>query len=114
MSKKSLIPQIIMFLVSLLVIFQTPETADLFKLSDKFVAWSSVIAFALTILLQSPILSTGTWPAGWDLTSWVINGSAIIIQVLNATAEKGLVSAALIAFIVSMINAFTISIVRKY
>ncbi len=30
-----------------------------------------VLSFAITALLQSPILSSGTWPTGWEKSIWV-------------------------------------------
>lgn len=76
-------------------------------------AWAGVIAIALT-LISSTFFPSGTIVKGWNWVMWATSISAIVIQVLNAILEKGLMSPELVNGIIMAINIFIQAFLKDY
>jgi len=77
-------------------------------------AWFGIVSFAIVLLLQSPILSSGTFPVGWTSTVWIVNIAGIVIQVLSSIGEKSLVDPAVINYVIIGINILLTGFVKDY
>ena len=73
-----------------------------------------ILSCAITALLQSPILSSGSWPKGWSSAMWIMQGAAIIVQVANYLADNSLVPASAINIFVMTVNAFLTTFIKDY
>ena len=73
-----------------------------------------ILSCAITSLLQSPILSSGSWPKGWSSAMWIMQGAAIIIQVANYMSENSIVPSAAINIFVMTVNAFLTTFIKDY
>ena len=107
MKNKSLAVQILTMIVAVIGSY-----GALFSTTAQ--AWLGIVSFAITVLLQSPILSTGTWPVGWNKIMWISNGAGIVIQVLNAISDKGLVDPATINYVIVGINILLVTFIKDY
>jgi len=73
-----------------------------------------ILSCAITGILQSPILSSGSWPKGWSSAMWIMQGAAIVIQVANYMSENSIVPAAAINIFVMTVNAFLTTFIKDY
>lgn len=73
-----------------------------------------ILSCAITALLQSPILSSGSWPKGWSNAMWIMQGAAIIVQVANYMADNSIVPPAAINIFVMTVNAFLTTFIKDY
>lgn len=82
--------------------------------SSNVQAWLGIVAFALTGLLNSPILSSGNWPKNWGPVMWINNIAGIAVMVLTQLGEKSLVDPALITYVITGINLLLFTFVKDY
>lgn len=73
-----------------------------------------ILSCGITALLQSPILSSGTWPKGWSAAMWIVQGAAIITQVANYMSDQQIVPASAINIFVLTVNAFLTTFIKDY
>jgi len=76
--------------------------------------WLGALSFALTLLVQSPILSSGTWPKNWTWVIWATNITGIIIQVLGYFSDHALVPADVVNYLIIGINIGLTIFVKDY
>lgn len=104
--KKSLAVQIMTVLVLLIGAY-----AGFFSSSAQ--AWLGITSMALTLTL-STFFPSGTLPTGWTLIMWVTNIAGVIMQLLNAIGDQGLVDAQTINIIMIAINVLMQVVVKQY
>lgn len=73
-----------------------------------------IVSFAITAILQSPMLSTGEWPKGWGVAVWVTQIAGVFIQVANYLSEQEIVNAMTVNVFVLTINAILTLFVKDY
>lgn len=73
-----------------------------------------VLSFAITALLQSPILSSGTWPTGWGQSIWIAQIAGVVIQVANFAADSAVIDPAVVNIFVLTLNAFLTTFVKDF
>ena len=77
-------------------------------------AWLGIVSFGLTILLSSQIFASGTFPKGWTTVMWITNISGIVIQLMSAIGEKGLIDPNICNYIIIGINILLTGFVKDY
>lgn len=107
MVKKSLLWQILSFLVAMIAGYNA-------LFSDKTQMILGIISFAITIVLQSPILSSGTWPKGWDTAMWATQLIGISIQMVNYLGEQAIVPAMFVNIFIFTVNTIMVTFVKTY
>ena len=73
-----------------------------------------LVSFIVTALLQSKILSTGSWPKGWTQAMWATQIVGILVQIANFMTEKAYVDPQVTNIIIMTINAFLVTFVKDY
>ncbi len=73
-----------------------------------------IASFAITALLQSPMLASGTWPKGWGMAMWLTQIAGVVIQVANYLSENAIVDAMAVNVFVLTINAILTLFVKDY
>ena len=73
-----------------------------------------ILSFAITALLQSPLMSSGEWPKGWSMTMWITQIFGVFIQVANFTSDSGVIDAGAVNIFVLTVNAFLTTFVKDY
>ena len=73
-----------------------------------------VLSFAITALLQSPIMSSGTWPTGWSKAVWVAQIAGVVIQIGNYTSDNGIIDAGAVNMFILTMNAFLATFIKDY
>lgn len=104
--KKSLAVQIITILVLLIGAY-----AGFF--SESAQAWLGIVSMALTLTL-STFFPTGTLPKGWTAIMWIANVCGVVMQLLNAIGDAGLIDAQTINIVMIGINIILQVIVKQY
>ena len=107
MIKKSLVWQILSFMVAMIAGY-----SGLFDEKTQMVL--GIISFSVTALLQSPILSTGTFPKGWDSVMWFTQIAGVLIQVVNFLGEKAVVPAMFVNMFIFTVNTIIVTFVKNY
>ena len=107
MKNKSLVVQILSLALSLAGIYTT-----FFGATGQAIV--GVICFAITAILQSPILSSGVWPKGWLTSMWILQIAGIVIQVANFAASSSLIDPAAVNIFVMTVNAFLSVFIKDY
>jgi hypothetical protein len=107
MKNKSLVWQILSLAMVLAGIY-----GNMFGATGQLVI--GVFSCGITALLQSPILSSGTWPKGWSTAMWIMQAAAIIIQVANYMGDQQIVPASAINIFVMTVNAFLATFIKDY
>lgn len=82
-------------------------------LNASWQAWLGIVAVALNLIL-STWFPSGTIVKGWNWVMWATSGSAIVIQILNATLTAGLVAPEIINAIIIGINIFIQTFLKDY
>lgn len=77
-------------------------------------AWLGILSFGITLLLSSPILASGTFPQGWTSVMWITNIAGIIIQLMSAIGDKGLIDPAIANYIIIGINILLTGFIKDY
>ena len=104
--KKAIAVQIITVLVLLI-------GAYMGTFSTGVQAWLGIVSMALTLVL-STFFPSGNMPTGWTTVMWITNISGVVLQVLNAMGNTGLVDAQVINMIMIGINVFLQVFVKDY
>lgn len=104
--KKSLAVQIITVLILLIGAYAG-------FLSPSAQAWLGIVSMALTLTL-STFFPSGTLPKGWTTIMWVTNISGVVLQLLNALGDQGLVDAKTINMLIVAINILIQVAVKEY
>lgn len=73
-----------------------------------------ILSFAITALLQSPMLSSGEWPKGWNLTMWITQVFGVVVQIANFTSDSGIIDAGAVNIFILTVNAFLTTFVKDY
>lgn len=107
MKGKSIAVQVFAFLIAAVGAYGALFTAGV-------QAWLGVVAFALTMIMNSPFLSTGTWPQGWSNVMWITNVCGVIIQIGNYLGDHALVDPLIINYIIIGINLFLTTFIKNY
>ena len=107
MKGKSLIVQI--FTLAILMI---AAYSGLFSASSA--AWLGVASLALTLTLNSPLLSSGSWPSGWAPVMWISNIGGILLQVLSQIGEKNLIEPNIVNYVIIGINLLLFTFIKDY
>ena len=107
MKGKSLVVQIFTLLISAITIY-----GNLLPVS--ILPWLGIVAFSLTGILNSPLLSSGKWPTGWAPVMWITTITGLAIQIGNEMATQSLVDPAIINNIVVGINLLLFTFVKDY
>lgn len=107
MKGKSLIVQLLSFGVAVIGSYSA-------LFSDGVQAWLGIVAFAATLLLNSDMLASGTWPKGWSAFLWISNLAGIGIQILSQIGEKGLVDPNIVNYVITGINLFVFTFIKDY
>lgn len=107
MVKKSLIWQILSFLVAMIAGYSG-------LLGEKTQVILGIISFAITAVLQSPILSSGNWPKGWDTAMWITQIVGISIQLVNYLGEHSIVPAMFVNMFIFTVNTIMVTFVKQY
>ena len=107
MKIKSLVVQILSLALSLAGIYTT-----FFGATGQAII--GVLCFAITAFLQSPILSSGTWPKGWLTSMWVLQIAGIVMQTANFAASSALIDPAAVNIFVMTVNAFLTVFIKDY
>lgn len=76
-------------------------------------AWAGIVAMALTLTL-STIFPSGEIVKGWNWVMWSTNIAAIVLQLLSATMDKGLLAPELVNGIIIAINIFIQVFLKSY
>lgn len=76
--------------------------------------WLGAVVFGGTLLLQSPIMSTGSWPSGWSWVIWASNIGGIAIQLGGYFSENNLIPADIINGALIAVNLFLATWVKDY
>lgn len=76
--------------------------------------WIGVFVFAGTLLLHSPILSSGSLPQGWSWVVWASNLGAITLQVGSYLSEHSLVDPSVLNGVMIGVNLFLSTWVKDY
>ncbi len=76
-------------------------------------AWLGIVSMAL-ILVLNQFFPSGTPVTGWNWVIWTTNIAAIVIQLLNATMEEGLLKPELVNGIIIAINIFIQTFLKDY
>lgn len=76
-------------------------------------AWLGIVSMGLTLTL-STFFPTGTFPKGWTTIMWITNISGVVMQLLNALGDNGLVNAETINIIMIAINVLLQVTVKEY
>lgn len=107
MKNKTLLWQILSLSIVMLGIFGSSfgETGQ---------KWIGVVSFSITALLQSQILSTGTWPKGWSTAMWATQIVGLIIQVGNFLVDSALIEPHVVNIMVMVLNTFMVTFVKDY
>lgn len=76
--------------------------------------WIGVISFSITALLNSKILSSGSWPTGWSVAMWATQIVGLLIQIANFMVEKALIDPQVVNIVIMAINTFLVTFVKDY
>lgn len=104
--KKSLAVQIFTILVLMIGAY-----AGFF--SETVQAWLGIVSMGLTLVL-STFFPTGTLPRGWTAIMWIANVSGVVMQLLNAIGDSGLVNPQTINIVMIGINIILQVVVKQY
>lgn len=104
--KKSLAVQILTVLVLLIGAYSG-------YLNPSAQAWLGIVSMGLTLTL-STFFPSGSLPKGWTAIMWITNISGVVMQLLNALGDNGLVDAQTINIIMIAINVILQVIVKEY
>lgn len=107
MKGKSLATAIITMAVALLAAYSGMVSATA-------ALWFGSISMLLTMLLNSPIFSSGSWPVGWNWVMWANNIGGLLIMWLGSMAETPIIPATTVTIIIATINAFLTGFVKQY
>lgn len=107
MTKKSLAWQILSFLVAMIAAYST-------LFGEKTQAVFGIASFTITAVLQSPVLSTGSWPKGWTIAMWATQAIGIFIQVANYLGEQSIVPAMVVNLTIVTLNTIMVVFVKQY
>lgn len=76
-------------------------------------AWLGIVSMAMVLALNT-FFPSGTLVTGWNWVLWTTNIAAIVIQLLNATMEQGLLKPELVNGIIIAINIFIQTFLKDY
>lgn len=107
MKNKSLAWQILSFAVVLIGIY-----GGYFGAKGQMIL--GVVSFAITALLQSSMLSSGSWPKGWGVAMWITQVAGVVIQVANYMAESAFIQSEVVNVFILTINAVLTLFVKDY
>lgn len=96
MKGKTIATQIITAMILLLAAFAG-------NFGGEVASWIGIASMVLSLVL-STFFSSGVMTGTWTVVMWVTNIAGIVIQVLNATGEQGLIAASVTSAIVIVIN----------
>lgn len=104
--KKSLIAQVLSIVVIVIGAYS-------FNFSGTTLAVLGVVSFSITQFLAT-FMPSGTWVAGWHVTSWIVNVAGVLIQILNLMGEQALISPMLLNQIIIGLNLIVAYIGKNY
>lgn len=107
MTKKTLAWQILSFMVAMIAGYN-----GLFNEKTQIIL--GLVSFAITAVLNSPILSTGTWPKGWNTAMWITQIAGVSIQVANYTSEHAIIAPMVVNMFVFTVNTILVVFVKQY
>jgi hypothetical protein len=107
MKNKSLAWQILSFAVVLIGIY-----GGFF--GDKGQQILGIVSFAITALLQSPMLASGSWPKGWGIAMWTTQVAGVVIQVANYLSDNGIFDSMVVNVFILTVNAILTLFVKDY
>ena len=107
MKNKSLAWQILSFAIVLIGIY-----GGLF--GEKGQQVLGIVSFAITALLQSPVMSSGTWPKGWGVAMWTAQIAGVVIQVANYLSDVAIIDSMAVNMFILTINAILTLFVKDY
>lgn len=107
MIKKSIAWQILSFLVAMIAAYST-------IFGDKGQAVLGIASFAITAVLQSPILSSGYWPKGWTSAMWTTQLIGISIQLVNYLGQQAIVPPTVVNIFIMAANSIMVIFVKQY
>jgi len=73
-----------------------------------------IASFAITALLNSPLLSSGSWPKGWGMAMWFTQIAGVVIQIANYLSDQQIVDAMAVNVFVLTVNAILTLFVKDY
>ena len=76
--------------------------------------WIGIVSFTLTLLLASPFLKSGSYPAGWTPVLIITNIVGIAVQVLGKIGDDALVNPAVINYVILGINILMTGFIKDY
>lgn len=82
--------------------------------SENIQVWLGAFVAIGTMLLASPLLSSGAWPKGWNWVTYSLNIGAILIQAGAYLGEHALVNPAILNGVMIGINLFLSTWVKDY
>ena len=107
MIKKSLARQILSFAVVLVGIYGG-------YFGEKGQQMLGIASFAITALLNSPMLSTGTFPKGWGMAMWITQIAGVVIQIANYLSDQQIIDAMAVNVFILTVNAILTLFVKDY
>lgn len=107
MKNKSLAWQILSFAVVILGIY-----GGFF--GEKGQILLGIASFTITALLQSPILSSGSFPTGWNKYFWSLQIGGLLIQVANFLSTSAIVDPQVINVFIMTVNAILTTFIKEY
>lgn len=107
MKNKSLAWQILSFAVVLIGIYGG-------YFGDKGQQILGIASFAITALLQSPMLSSGEWSKGWGTAMWITQIAGVVIQVANYLSEQAIINSMAVNMFILTVNAILTLFVKDY
>ena len=107
MKNKSLAWQILSFAVVVIGIY-----GGFF--GDKGQQILGIVSFAITALLQSPLLSSGEWPKGWGIAMWTAQIAGVVIQVANYLSDVAIIDSMIVNVFILTVNAILTLFVKDY
>ncbi len=78
-----------------------------------FQAWTGIVAMAATLTL-STFFPSGQIVKGWTTIMWITNVSGVVLQLLNALGNSGLIDVQTINMIMIGINVLIQVFVKDY
>lgn len=107
MKKKSLAWQILSFAVVVIGIY-----GGFFGTTGQQIL--GIVSFAITAILQSPLLSSGEWPKGWGTAMWIAQIAGVMVQIGNYLTDNAIIDSTIVNIFVLTVNAILTIFVKDY